>query len=284
MPASLDDVVTLRHPQGDIACGAAVLAVVSPVFAGWLRDSEAPYAITVDSVPHKGLKAFVSLARSVAWDGDGAVTADDAGMGAAELSRYAHLIIPLCHKYDAAGLLRAIKGALNECPLVLGVLTMVKYDADAAGTWMGPRVLDRLVDTLLPGLAQGDDHMALQAAAGALPYGWTVEHVRAHVMAGATQRLEALPPALLARLLVYTFYEKRFYSISLTAGSASQSLCYLRGGYAAAMKALSWWNVYEDIETKSQADQEASANAAAVMADGVGAELVAQHAVSPRSP
>ena len=78
-------------------------------------------------------------------------------------------------------------------------------------------------------------------------------------MAGATQRLEALPPALLARLLVYTFYEKRFYSINLTAGSASQSLCYLRGGYAAAMKALSWWNVYEGIEAKSQ--QEASAKA-----------------------
>ena len=37
------------------------------------------------------------------------------------------------------------------------------------------------------------------------------------------------------------------------------------------MKALSWWNVYEDIETKSHSQQEANAKVAAVMAGGVGA-------------
>ena len=120
--ASSSAVVELSHAVGSFFLPAELLCRVSPVFMGWLSDSDGDdHVITVDGCTFSELQAFVALI--LAWpfyQGHTALRMAEAPYSLGELARGSHRSVNLVHKYDCRALMDLLRLALNARPSATG--------------------------------------------------------------------------------------------------------------------------------------------------------------------
>lgn len=226
--ASSSAVVELSHAVGSFFLPAELLCRVSPVFMGWLSDSDGDdHVITVDGSTFSELQAFVALI--LAWpfyQGHTALRMAEAPYSLGELARGSHRSVNLVHKYDCRALMDLLRLALNARPSATGLLAALKLeciDGDASygdTCWLGRDALDCLVEECLPG-SRALPSTARDADSIGARRKWSESHTRAHFSTVALGRLKAMPGHAIRSMLLHLSYQ--LSSLATDAASARYS-------------------------------------------------------------
>ena len=196
---AMEDVVTLRlgksarGPGGEWTVRASVLRCHSSVLDGIIADgapTEEGKVLTMDGVTVLEVETFLALAHNLSHRANERseaglnFTSKDLSMD--KIVSMTWLAMPMIHKYDAAGMLKLIRAAVNAKPCMGAILAILKHDDSM--DWMKSDTLDFLMKGFLSWFNEGKVSVRKEGVTA---------------LTAARETLEDMPPSVVNAFLLY---------------------------------------------------------------------------------
>ena len=187
------DEVILRHAEKEWTVRASVLRYHSSVLDGIIGDgapTEEGKVLTMDGVTVLEVETFLALAHNLSHrtneHSEAGLYFTSKDLSMEKIVSMTWLAMPMIHKYDAAGMLKLIRAAVNAKPCMGAILAILKHD-DSMG-WMTSDTVDFLMKGFLSWFNEGKVSVRKEGVKG---------------LHDARVTLEDMPPSVVNAFLLY---------------------------------------------------------------------------------